>query len=56
MARNGALRVSLSVTTSSKKKFEIPVDDLNSPDQLFFVHIELAKDKISEALKFIMFS
>ena len=36
-------------TYSDNKKFTIPVDHENSPDELFFVHIELADKKVAEA-------
>ena len=37
-------------TYSYKKKFIIQVDDLDSPDEFFFVHVELTDEKIAEAL------
>ena len=35
-------------TDSEKKKFTIPVDHENAPDELFFVHMELTDEKITE--------
>ena len=35
-------------TYSDNKKFTIPVDDENAPDELFFVHMELTDEKIAE--------
>ena len=37
-------------TYSENKKFTIPVDHPNSPDEFFFVHVELTDDKIAQAL------
>ena len=34
-------------TYSDNKKFTISVDDENSPDELFFVHMELTDKKIA---------
>ena len=35
-------------TYSENKKFTIRVDDPNSPDEFFFVHVELTDEKIAE--------
>ena len=36
-------------TNSENKKFTIPIDDPYSPDEFFFVHMELTDEKIAEA-------
>ena len=36
-------------TYSEDKKFTISVDDPNSPDEFFFVHVELAFGKVAHA-------